>query len=45
VRVPSAIVPQEWNYLLNPSHPDFKNIVIGKQQLFRPDARLGKLTS
>jgi RES domain-containing protein len=28
--VPSAIVPAESNYLLNPVHPDFKRIKIGK---------------
>jgi RES domain-containing protein len=27
-RVPSAIAPQTWNYLLNPEHPDAKTIEI-----------------
>ncbi len=27
-RVPSAIVPRTWNYLLNPEHPDAKQIQI-----------------
>ena len=26
LRVPSRVVPQEWNYLINPSHRDFKKI-------------------
>jgi RES domain-containing protein len=24
--VPSVVVPQEWNFLINPLHPDFKKI-------------------
>ena len=41
MRVPSAIVPQECNYLLNPGHPDFAGLVLGEASLFRPDTRLG----
>ena len=26
-RVPSAIIPRTWNYLLNPEHPDAKQVV------------------
>jgi RES domain-containing protein len=33
--VPSAIVPQERNYLLNPSHPEFPRIVIAKPAAYR----------
>lgn len=29
LRVPSAVVPNELNFLLNPHHPDFKKIEIG----------------
>lgn len=29
LKVPSAIIPNESNYLLNPGHPDFKKIEIG----------------
>ena len=29
MRVPSAVVPGEWNYLLNPAHPDFSKLIIG----------------
>jgi RES domain-containing protein len=29
LQVPSSIVPSEWNYLLNPAHPDFAKIAIG----------------
>ena len=38
--VPSVIVPFEWNYLLNPLHPDFARIQIGTPQAYRFDSRL-----
>jgi len=38
--VPSVVTPQEWNYLLNPAHPRFREVQIGKSQPFRPDPRL-----
>jgi RES domain-containing protein len=38
--VPSIIIPEELNYLLNPVHPDFEKITIGKPQNFAFDARL-----
>jgi RES domain-containing protein len=38
--VPSAIVPTESNYLLNPAHPDFKRIKIGKPTVVETDLRL-----
>ena len=38
--VPSVIIPEELNYLLNPGHPDFKRIAIGKPTLFTFDPRL-----
>ena len=40
--VPSAIVPQERNYLLNPAHSDFEKIRIGKPELFSFDPRMWK---
>ena len=40
--VPSAVIPVETNYLLNPQHPDFRRIKIGKPQRFEPDLRLIK---
>jgi RES domain-containing protein len=42
LRVPSAIIPQEYNYLLNPAHPDFVNIKIGTPENFNFDQRLFK---
>jgi RES domain-containing protein len=38
--VPSAIIPEELNCLLNPAHPDFKEIAIGKPVPFTFDPRL-----
>jgi RES domain-containing protein len=38
--VPSAVVPQERNYLLNPAHPDFRRIRTGKPEPFDFDGRL-----
>ena len=40
--VPSAIVPAESSYLLNPLHPDFKRIKIGKPSAVEADLRLIK---
>jgi RES domain-containing protein len=40
LQVPSAVVPDEFNYILNPIHPDFGNIEIGKLRPFRFDRRL-----
>jgi RES domain-containing protein len=40
--VPSAIVPPESNYLLNPLHADFKRIKIGKPTTVETDLRLIK---
>lgn len=38
--VPSAIVPQERNYVLNPAHSEFSRIVIGRPVAYRIDPRL-----
>lgn len=38
--VPTVIIPAETNYLLNPAHPNFKRISIGKPQPFAFDPRL-----
>lgn len=40
LQVPSAVIPHEWNYLLNPAHPDFSSIDIGDSIAFETDARL-----
>ena len=41
--VPSAIVPAETNYLLNPRHPDFGQFVVGAPQVLVTDLRLSQL--
>jgi len=40
LRVPSVIVPSQWNYLLNPAHPDFPSIVIDPRRPTKFDPRL-----
>lgn len=40
LEVPSVIIPEELNYLINPSHPDFRKIKIGKAVPFAFDPRL-----
>ena len=40
LRVPSAVVPGEFNFLLNPAHPDFAKVKIGKAEPFTFDPRL-----
>ena len=40
LRVPSAVVRDEWNYLLNPAHPAFSKLKIGKARRFAFDSRL-----
>lgn len=40
MRVPSVVVPDESNYLLNPEHPEFSSIDIGEARPFEFDRRL-----
>lgn len=44
LRVPSAVVDGEFNYLLNPRHPDFARLEIGDPQSFSFDSRLSYLS-
>lgn len=43
LRVPSVVVPWEFNYLLNPAHPDFAKIRKGAPIPFPFDPRLVKV--
>ena len=38
--VPSVIIPDETNYLLNPGHPEFQDIIFGQPEPFMFDPRL-----
>lgn len=40
VAVPSAVIPSETNYLINPYHPDLEKLKIGEPQPFPFDERL-----
>lgn len=40
LKVPSVVIPREHNYLLNPNHPDFTKIRIGKPIAFHFDPRI-----
>lgn len=40
LKVPSAIIPFEYNYLLNTLHPEFPKIIIHHFENFRFDVRL-----
>ncbi|MBI2928819.1 MAG: RES domain-containing protein [Verrucomicrobia bacterium] len=40
LRVPSVIIPREYNFVLNPTHPDFGRIAIGPASGFTIDPRL-----
>jgi RES domain-containing protein len=42
-RVPSAIMPSTWNYLLNPMHPDAPKVTIAEVIHERFDNRLLRL--
>ncbi|MCP4386905.1 MAG: RES domain-containing protein [Gammaproteobacteria bacterium] len=42
LEVPSAVVPAEANYLLNPKHPDYSKVLIGEPQTLVTDLRLLK---
>jgi RES domain-containing protein len=40
LKVPSTIIMEEYNYLINPNHPEFADMKIGKPQRFKFDPRL-----
>jgi RES domain-containing protein len=44
LRVPSAVVPAEWNYLINPLHIDFAQITVELPVPMRFDERLFEST-
>ena len=40
--VPSAVIPEEFNVLINPAHPDFSKLQIGRPRRFQFDPRMWK---
>jgi RES domain-containing protein len=42
LKVPSAVVVEEWNYILNPQHTDFKKLIFQKPKRFQFDRRLAR---
>ncbi|MCH5721185.1 RES family NAD+ phosphorylase [Niabella hibiscisoli] len=40
LKIPSAVIPEENNYLLNPAHKDFKKIIIERSKPYGLDNRL-----
>ena len=42
LRVPSTLTQSEFNFLLNPSHPEFSKIRIGSPRPYKFDPRLLK---
>ncbi|GAB4020434.1 RES family NAD+ phosphorylase [Spirosoma koreense] len=40
LKVPSAIIDHEWNYLLNPAHPEFTKITLVNTEPFAFDPRI-----
>lgn len=40
LHVPSAISAAEWNFLLNPAHPDFSGVQLGTPRSFEMDPRV-----
>ena len=43
LQVPSAVIPYEFNMLINPAHPDMKHVKIAKIEDFQFDKRLDPL--
>lgn len=43
LKVPSSVIQEEYNYLVNPLHADFKKIKLVKTKSFWPDERLFKI--
>jgi RES domain-containing protein len=42
LRVPSALIPSQFNFILNPGHPDFSRIKVLGPDPFRFDSRMWK---
>ena len=42
LRVPSAVIQNEYNFVINPKHPDFSKITTGDARPFSLDDRVWK---
>ncbi|HNC72490.1 MAG TPA: RES family NAD+ phosphorylase, partial [Chitinophagales bacterium] len=42
LKVPSVVIHEEMNYLINPNHKDFNKVKLTETKLFRFDDRLAK---
>jgi RES domain-containing protein len=42
LQVPSAVVVEEWNFLLNPAHPDFRRLRLSRPRPYSFDRRLAR---
>ena len=42
LKVPTSVLPIEFNYLINVGHPEFSKVKLGKPQVFTLDERLYK---
>ncbi len=42
LKVPSVVIHEEMNYLINPNHKDFNKVKLTEMKLFRFDDRLAK---
>ena len=40
IKIPSVIIPEEYNYMLNPAHEDFPRIKLLRHEPFQFDGRL-----
>lgn len=40
LKVPTTIIPHEWNFVLNTKHPDFEKIILERTEEFVFDERL-----
>lgn len=40
--LPSALAPAEWNYLLNPRHPEYERVVVHETEALQYDPRMFK---
>jgi RES domain-containing protein len=43
LQAPSAVVPDEWNILLNPRHPEFSRVQVVATKPFRYDERMFRI--